>query len=251
VVAAISGATPAKLWDYQTGDFSQWVSDSQQYNRSAQLAIVTTPARTNYVDTARFICAPGDYTNGGTSAERGEVRATVPDSGNAVQGQVMWFAWSFYLPSGSTPYGTGWAIDSNTDSPVGNGWLVMTQFHGATNQGSPNMDFGPTKGTAAPHLIISTTGSSGGSETTSPNPIPIGQWNDMVVGVTWGDSAATGRLTVRMNGVTILNNFACANFYTGDSVYMKQGIYRSASNLTSIIDYTGTRRGTTEASVAL
>ena len=234
----------AYLLDYQTGDFSQWAE--QQYFRSAQEAIVTSPGRAGYPDTARFVVTPGDYTNGGTTAERGEVRASETATGNPTQGQTMWYSWSTYIPNGTN-------VDSDAASPVGNGWLLFTQWHGSGSSGNPVIGFGLSKGTATPHLIIDAQGGSGPSTTQEwfqPNPIPLGVWNDFVVGVTWGETAAVGRITVKMNGATLVDNAACANLFFGFSAYMKQGIYRSASNQTHTIYHTGTRVGPTEASVA-
>jgi hypothetical protein len=243
--SAASTAPAAFPLDYQTGNFSQW--NEQQLHRAAQQAIVTTPAHVRYTNTARFLVAPGDYTNGGTTAERSEVMASVAQTGNPVQGQTMWFAWSTFLPAGTQ-------VDSDATSPVGNGWLIFTQWHGSGPSGNPVIAFGLSKGTTTPHLIIDTQGGSGTSTTQEwfqPNPIPLGVWNDFVVGVVWGESPATGRLTVKMNGVTLVANAPCSNLFTGLSAYLKQGIYRAASHQTHTIFHTATRRGLTEASVAL
>jgi Polysaccharide lyase len=239
-----SKAPAALRLDYQTGNFAQW--REQQLHRAAQQAIVTTPAHTRYTHTARFVVAPGDYTNGGTTAERSEVMASVGQTGNPAQGQTMWFAWSTFIPAGTQ-------VDSNATSPVGNGWLIFTQWHGSSSGGNPDIAFGLSKGTTAPHLIISTQGGAGKStahEWFQPKPIPLGVWNDFVVGVVWGQSPATGRLTVKMNGTTLIANAPCSNLFTGLSAYLKQGIYQSASKRTHTIYHTATRRGLTEASVA-
>jgi hypothetical protein len=239
------GGTPAYLLDYQTGNFSQW--EEQHYFRSAQEAIVTSPARAGYPDTARFTVAPGDYTNGGTSAERGEVMASFAATGNPTQGQTMWYSWSTFVPNGTN-------VDSDAASPVGNGWLILTQWHGtADSGGGPNIAFLLTKGTSTPHLVLDTNGGSGNtrSEWVQSTAFPLGQWVDFAVGVTWGESSSVGRITAKINGTTWVDNVACANLYTAQSAYMKQGIYRSASHQTHTIYHTGTRVGPTEASVAL
>jgi Polysaccharide lyase len=238
-------AAAALLLDYQTGNFAQW--NAQQLYRAAQQAIVTTPAHVRYTDTARFVVAPGDYTNGGTTEERSEVMASTAQTGNPAQGQTMWFAWSMYVPA-------GFQVDSDAESPVGNGWILCTQWHGtADSGGGPNIALGFTKGTATPRLTLDTNGGDMNqrSEWVQSTAFPLGQWVDFVVGLTWGTSSSVGRMTVKLNGTTWLNNAACANLYTGQSAYFKQGIYRSASNRTHTVYYTATRRGLTEASVAL
>jgi len=237
-------AAPAALrLDYQTGNFSQW--NAQQLHRAAQQAIVTTPARPLYTDSARFVVAPGDYTNGGTSAERSEVMASIAQTGNPAQGQTMWFAWSTFIPAGTQ-------VDSNATSPVGNGWMIFTQWHGtADSGGGPNIALSLTKGTATPHLVLDTNGGDMNqrSEWVQSTAFPLGQWVDFTVGVTWGTNSTVGRMTVKINGTTWVNNAACANLYNGQSAYFKQGIYRSASKRTHTVYHTATRRGLTEASV--
>jgi hypothetical protein len=242
---ATSPAGPlTSLLDYQTGDFTQWTE--QHMYRSEQGAIVTRPARAGYPRTARFIVAPGDYTNGGTSAERSEVMASIAQTGNPAQGRTTWFAWSTFIPAGTH-------VDSNATSPVGNGWLIFSQWHGTANSGpGPNIAFGFTKGTSTPHLIVGTNGGSGSGRRSGwvqPTAFPLGQWVDFVVGITWGTSSSVGRMTVRVNGTTWLSNAPCANLYPGQSAYFKQGIYRASSRQTQTIYHTGARIGPTEGIV--
>jgi len=238
-------ARPAFRLDYQTGTFSQWAE--RHVHRSAQGSIVARPARAGYPRTARFIVARGDYTNGGTSAERSEVMASIAQTGNPAQGRTTWFAWSTLIPAGTH-------VDSNAASPVGNGWLIFSQWHGTANSGpGPNIALALTKGTPTPHLILDTNGGSGSgrrSEWVQPRAFPLGRWVDFVVGIRWGTSSSVGRMTVKVNGTTWLNNAPCANLYPGQSAYFKQGIYRASSRQTQTIYHTGTRRGPTLASVA-
>jgi hypothetical protein len=235
------------LLDYQTGNFSQWVE--QQYFRSAQEAIVTSPARARYPDTARFTVAPGDYTSGDTGRERAEVMASFAATGTPTQGKTVWYSWSTFIPNGTN-------VDSDAASPVGNGWLILTQWHGTSDTccGGPNIAFSLTKGTSTPHLILDTNGGSGSgtsSEWVQPTAFPQGQWNDFTVGITWGESSSVGRITVKINGTTWVNNAASANLFNGQSSYLKQGIYRAASKQTQTLYDTATRVGSTEASVTL
>jgi hypothetical protein len=235
---------PTQLLDFQTGNFSQW--QEQQYFRAAQEAIVTSPARSGYPYTASFTVTHGDMTSGDTGRNRAEVMASFAASGNPSQGKTVWYAWSTFIPS-------GFNVDSDAASPVGNGWLIFTQWHGTSDYCcGPNIAFALTKGTATPHIILDTNGGSGSgvsSEWVQPTAVPLGKWNDFMVGITWGESSSVGRMTVRINGTTWLNNAPSSNLFTGESSYMKQGIYRATSNQTQTIYDTGTRVGPTEASV--
>jgi len=243
-VAILPAAPLTSRLDYQTSDFTQWTE--QHVHRSEQEAIVTSPARTGYPHTARFVVAPGDYTNGGTTAERSEVMASIAQTGNPAQGRTMWFAWSTFIPAGTQ-------VDSDATSPGGNGWLVFSQWHGTANSGpGPNIGFALTKGTSTPHLILGTNGGSGSgtrSQWVQSTALPLGQWVDFVVGITWGTSSSLGRMTVKTNGTTWLNKAPSANLYPGQSAYFKQGIYRASSAQTQTIYHTGARIGPTEESV--
>ncbi len=236
---------PAWRGDYQTSFLSGWESE-QQMVRAAQQARVTAASvgiatRAGFPYVGRFIVAPGDYTNGGTQQERSEVYASMPNSGSPAEGVTTWWAWSVYLPA-------GFQVDSDAESPVGNGWLVFGQWHieSGTGGGGLGLDMSLTKGTATPRMIIG----SAGSTWVQPNPFPLGRWVDMKWGVTWGSSSTTGRLTVKQDGVTLLNNVPTRTLQPGQSAYFKQGIYRSSSNRTHTAYYTATRRGPTEASVS-
>lgn len=222
--------------NYQTNDFSQW--QEQQYVRAAQLSIVTTPARAGYPYTAKFTCAPGDYTNGGTSAERGEVMASVANSGGTYEGQTRWYAWSAWYPVGMNV------------SP--GGWLAHTQWHGygpVGNGSNPNIGFFLSK-TTPMQTIVSTVGGNNQRTETWLGALPLGQWVDFMVGIVWSAGSA-GRMAIRQNGVTVMNNLATPNMFNGpEPTYLKQGIYRMSSPQTQTIYYAGTRHGPTEASVA-
>lgn len=236
-----------ELFDYQTGNFSQW--NDQQYFRPEQVAIVTSPARAGYPDTARFIVAPGDYTNGGTTEERGEVAASAAQTYNPSEGQTQWFAWSSFFP-------TGTHVDADADSLVGNGWLLFTQWHQSGLTGNPNISFLLSKTTPV-QAILRVRGQSldGSNNPTWSNEwslgvLPINSWVDFTVGIKWSTEPLVGHITVRMNGTQVVDA-AAATLYAGMTAYLKQGIYRSSSVQTHTIYATGTKRGPTEPSVAL
>src|SRR5438876_10851014 len=65
-------ATPSVAWngDYQTGDLSQWHGTVEA--APGRISITSSPVRTGYADTARFVVEPGDHTNS-VRSERAEV----------------------------------------------------------------------------------------------------------------------------------------------------------------------------------
>lgn len=235
---------PAWRGDYQNG-WAGWRPDKQLV-RQEQLSIVTSPARKGFPHTGRFMAGPGDYTSGDTGRVRGEVYCSVADTGTPANGQTMWWSGSFFLPP--IPSGVNY-IDSNAESRVGNGWGIITQWHGDSSGGNPNIALGLTKGTPVPSLLVTAKGSGGNPSEWRSGPLPIGAWNDWVAGVTWS-SGTNGRLILRLNGATVVNA-ACSNLYSGLSGYFKQGFYGSQPRREIVIYHTATRRGLTEASVAL
>ena len=200
-----------------------------------QQQIVTSPARSGFKYAARFEVESGDQTSGDPDRNRSEVA----DYANVatLNGGTTWWAWSMYVPA-------GFHVDTDAASPVGNGWLIVTQWHGSN---ALPLVIGMTKNSEnIPHLEVSTLN----GDWVTPNALPLGQWNDFVVGVTWANGA--GHLTFKMNGTTLVNA-TTSTLETGSNgtAYMKQGIYRARSNQAQYIYITGTRRGPTEASVNL
>jgi hypothetical protein len=232
--STVSGRAPFRL-DYQTGNFSQWTE--RHLHRAAQVTIVSRPARTGYRRTARFVVAPGDYTNGGTSAERSEVMASIAKTGNPREGKTQWFAWSSFFPTGTHV------------SP--GGWLIFTQWHQSGSSGSPNIALELSKTTPV-QVIARVRGKSSRSPTSTEKllgTLPTNKWVDFKVYIKWSANPRVGRVIVRMNGRVVANT-AAATLYSGMSAYMKQGIYRASSRQRQTIYHTGTRRGPTLASVA-
>jgi hypothetical protein len=247
------GGSPAYIMDYQTGDFSQWYE--QHYLYSTQQAIVTTPARSGYPYSAQFIVAPGDAMYGATDAERSDVITSVAQTGNVSEGDAQWYAWSSFFP-------TGTYVDTNAESPVGNGWLEFTEWHHDNLYGPANIMIMLNQGTP----VTARLAVNGQSLTVDPlNPglriagyvndwnlglIPINSWVDFTVYIVWSTDPTLGHVTVKMNGTQVAD-VVCPTLYPGMSVYLVQGIYRSNCTRTHTIYHTGTRRGSTEGSVAL
>jgi hypothetical protein len=225
--------------DYQTSNFTQWTE--QQLHRSAQEAIVTSPARRGYPHTARFTVAPGDQTSGQSGLERAEVAASVAQTGDPVEGKDQWFAWSSFFPAGT-----------HVDTP--SGWLVFTQWHQSGNTGVPNVSFELTRSNPiGVELSARGQGFRGGQPTWAGEwnlgAIHTNAWVDFVVYIKWSTNPKVGHITVKINGTQVADT-AAATLYSGMSAYMKQGIYRASSAQTQTIYHTGTRIGPTEDSVA-
>jgi hypothetical protein len=231
--------SPITLLDYQTGDFSQWAE--VQTARPEQAEVVTSPTREGTTYSAKFTVAPGDHTFGDTSTIRGEVRASVADSGSPTEGMDQWFAWSTLFPS-----------DFEWDGD----WLSYTQWHQTARTGPPVIALLVTAGDN-PHLNLTVRGGilQAGVEPRVAifdlGPLERGVWLDHKVYVHWSSEPGAGRIGIWINDRQVLMPTAVANLYAGQSVYLKQGLYASAStNRSHTVYHTGTRIGPTEMSVA-
>jgi hypothetical protein len=243
-VATSGGGFAQWVADFQTGDFSQWPQrefkdNATSADQARQQQILTSPARPGYQYSARFDVISTDQTSGDPSRNRSEVADYTDISG--LNGGTSWWGWSMFVP-------TGFHVDTDAESPVGNGWLICTQWHSAG--GSPPCVIGMTKpADHIPHLLISATS----SEWDIATALPLGVWNDFKVGITF--SQGTGHLTVKMSSAggawSTLVDADCTTLDSSGVAYFKQGLYRAMSYQDQFIYLTGTRRGATEASVAL
>lgn len=242
---AVATATPAAVFDYQTGDFSQWTAQ-QVATPGVSASIVTTPARAGYPKTAKFVSYNVDNILCTPDLNRAEVYADQTATGNPAEGVTQWYSWSIFLP-------TGTVLDDNIGAPWA--WCSTTQWHHDGNTGNPNLAVQISQPQAGSQWRILTSGTDPAAQTGHQwecGAYATNEWTDFVVKVVWSSSDTTGHLIVKINGVTKVDA-TCATLYTGQSAYLKQGIYRSDTvGLDPFtIYYTGTRRGPTEASVAL
>lgn len=239
--AVAARVSPVRALDYQRGDFSQWAE--VQTARDDQVTLVTSPARAGSTYSARFTVAPGDHVFGDVSTIRGEVRADLDDPVSPTEGMGQWFAWSTLFPE---------EFDWDGD------WLLYTQWHQTARTGTPPVAFHVTGSGQAARLALTVRGGQVHGDvppyvtTFDLGPLQRGVWLDHKVSVVWSSTPGAGRIAVWINGAQVLAPTAVANLYVGQSAYLKQGLYASASTKGShTVYHTGTRIGPTEASVAL
>lgn len=236
--APSGGAGGTGVLNYQNG----WGGWSTELYRTAQLQLVTSPVRAGFPHSAQFTIAPGDFTSGDTGRERGEVAAySLADSGNvsASGGTTLWYGWSSFFPTGF----------QNIDDGAG-AWEIFTQWHSWGNGLSPVVALLLPRG-PNPAVLINSAG-TGGTEADyyTSTPIPLNQWVDYRIQIKFAPNNQ-GTVLLKQNGVTIANLTSITTQYSGEQVYAKQGLYRSARSGTQTLYHTGFCVGTTEASVTL
>lgn len=137
-------------------------------------------------------------------------------------------------------------------------WMVISQWHQDYESCPPNMGLYIT-GDAVPRLKLGIRSGSLATSTCTPGfrtshdlgPLPTGRWNDFVFRVKWSANPSVGSVMVKLNGKTVLEPKVHATLHNGQGAYFKQGIYRGSQSRTHVLHFTGTRKGPTEASVAL
>ena len=228
--AGASAAEAAVSWrgNYETGSFSQWTLGVQALQGPA--TVVRDHVREGSY-AARFEVRPKtDLTLPG-----GDRSEALTGTGEAA-GSESWWAWSTYFDTNFNP---------NPDSS----WNIFTQWH---NSGS---------GQANVHFEVNTASSPwkiqmrafGGNQDENQQIFPLADfqrnvWYDFVFHVRWAPDG-TGFVEIWVNGDRVVPLTHRPTTYVGQSVYLKQGLYRGESSLTSVVYHDGMRRGTSFADV--
>ncbi len=219
----LGGATVARaevIWrgDFSTGDLSQW--SSKEAVSSDRLTVVPDPVDGSR-DVLKAFVVQGDNPIH-SSGNRNELLYT----GDDVTGQERWYHWQ-----------TRWPADYASEPT----WQVFTQWHQDTGGGSPPVEFFVNGETV--YLRVQRDNPNGAVWTA---PLERGRWHDFVFHVKWSSDPAAGWVELWYDGRLALPRHACATMFPGTGVYLKQGLYRSASiSPTQTIFHTGMVVGTT------
>ncbi|MCF6735137.1 heparin lyase I family protein [Blastococcus sp. KM273129] len=223
---AAPAPVPTRVWDYEDAATllpDPW--DEVHSLRPEAQGVTTENLYPGSSRTAFFTVHPGDTGwNGTTGTLRSEVRDSIADSGDVQPGDEQYWAWSTFFPA-----------DHDWDER--GQFLIFTQWHQTVNSGNPNVHFWSD---VREHLMVDVRGGTGGRvagdaqyvETFDLGPIDKGAWNDLTVRFVWSPDPATGLVEVWHQGEKVLSENA-ATLYTGQSVYIKQGIYSAAGTARS------------------
>lgn len=246
---------PAKLGDYSTSDYSQWVfidnsvpnrnPPGTQYNPTShyQAAIVTDPT---YGPVSRYELRQGDRPEWDSSTvDRSEVNMSGVAASGYDAGSTYW---CFFRTKFDTSYNTG-----NNGS-----WGTLTnQWHQWGGVGSPTLAWfafndGYWKLQAQRQ---SSPGTFIGTWTVWQTLINPGAWHDIKMRIYGSTSDGTGEIELWHNGVhqtnlypggaTVCNVRTCMPSDT--ATYYKEGIYRATTPPTAVIFHHGFNCAATEA----
>lgn len=237
VLALFAGSARSTVgWrgDYETGSVSQWSLGSQSKDPS-RIAVATDVTRQGRY-AARFEVRSGDNNVAGSgSGERAEV-LTNSATTDGVEGREAYWAWSTLFPS-------------NFSAP-GGAWNVFTQFHHSGSTGQSNIHFDVRDMTTIGLRVMGGNESSPTRRDFSLAPLTKGSWHDFVFHVKWSSNPSVGFVEVWVNGRNVVPKTFTPTLYAGQSVYLKQGYYRSAFSGTTVVYHDGMRRGTSYDEVA-
>lgn len=242
VLQGLPAPKPDWVGDARTGDLSQW--SAVHAARPEAVRVVDAPTRNGYDKAIEFSVQQGDFTFGSETENRAEVVAQAPLT-QATEGTEQWYAWSMLIEE---------APDLQPDE-----WLLLTQWHQDSEACPPNVGLYVVPGEDGPRLRLSVRGGDldvadcqpGNREAYDLGPLLIGTWQDLRLRVVWSADPDVGQFTVHRDGEQVLEAVSVANLYDGQGVYLKQGIYRSASDDDFSMHITGTVRGSSPASVQL
>jgi Polysaccharide lyase len=231
-IATFAGAAEAEVsWkgNYETASFSQWNLGVQQLQGPATIV--------------------RDHVREGGYAARYEVRAKTDlalpggDRSEAltrtgeVAGTESWWGWSTYF-------------DSDFNPNPGSQWNIFTQWHHNGSTGQANVSFMVDTASSPWNIQIN---AFGGDPDQNKQVFPLADfqrnvWYDFVFHVRWAPDN-TGFVEVWVNGDRVVPLTYRPTTYAGMGVYLKQGLYRGESSLTSVVYHDGMRRGTSFADV--
>jgi Polysaccharide lyase len=229
--AAIAGRT-GLLW---SGSFAHGASSWTGVQANAgDFTVVPAPAGRPGM-AARFIVKPGDVPIG-NSGERAEVFKSTDEQA----GTQSYWAWSVYFPRGSST------------SP-GTSWNVFTQWHHTGPTGVQPFSFEVTNDGGREWLRLRVWGGNADHPVRRAwqlMPLVRGRWYDFALSVKWAPDSS-GRLQVWIDHHQVVPATQTPTLYAGYGVYLKQGFYRSPSDVTTEVYIAGTRRGSTLASIGV
>jgi hypothetical protein len=125
---------------------------------------------------------------------------------------------------------------------------VFVQFHNSAPEGQSNVHFYVLDNKKVALRVLGGNMARPAKRYVTLAPLVRGRWYDFVFHVRWS-SSRSGFVEVWVNGVLVLRRIATPTLYTGQSVYLKQGYYRSAFDATTVVYQDDIRRARTLADV--
>ncbi|HEY7003337.1 MAG TPA: polysaccharide lyase [Gaiellaceae bacterium] len=227
VAAAPAQARVVKRLDFESGSLRQW-TDVQALR--GRIKTVRSPVGQGHY-AARFVVRPGDHPVMG--GERAEL---VWLSGEHAGVKSRW-RWKTLFPSDFHP-------------TQNSAWNYFTQWHHSGYSCAPPVAFGVTTFTGHPRIRLDIRGgrlhvgscSASHHRVWTLQRVRSNRWYSFDFVVKWSPYRSRGFISLRLNGRRVIRKTHVATLYKGQGVYLKQGLYRSPSNRTSVVYEDGMTR---------
>ena len=200
VLVGVPSAQAKVIWngDFQTGNLSQWGSTEEA--ASNRLQVVTTVPPPNGQYALQATVEPGDLVENGARAEV-DYTADAPQ-----EGDVRYYHWQTYFPE---------------NYQTMNVWQIFTQWHQYVTGGSPPLA-----------IMVWNNQIKIGNENDVyfwTGPLTVGVWHDFIVHVVWSTGSTNGGVEMWVDGQHVLPFYNVQTLFPNDTIYLKQGLYRSQS----------------------
>jgi uncharacterized protein (TIGR03382 family) len=195
-------ASASVVWkgDFETGNLSQW--DRQQAVSSDRLQVVSSPLREGRYALKTIVRQGDDPIN--ASGNRNELIYL----GREAAGSEYFYKWSTLFPK-SFPRSTKWQL--------------FTQWHHDGSSGSPPLEFYIVDD----EMRMRVGGSSG--KILWHAPLQREQWNDFILHVKWSSDPRVGFVEMYYGGKLVVPLTKVATQFSGQTNYLKFGLYRDES----------------------
>ena len=204
IVAVALGASQVAradvLWhgDYSTGDISQW--SGGEIANPDRLTVVPDPMGSKQM-VLKTKVVEGDNPTHSVGGNRNEL---VYQEDRPKEGEDRYYRWQTYWPK---------------EYKSGDKWQIFTQWHQYVTGGSPPLAFlvwGEQIRLGTPATYHWTA------------PFERGKWHDFIFHVKWASDGQIGGVELWYDGDYVLPFTHDKTLFPHDTVYLKQGIYRSA-----------------------
>ncbi|WP_395841841.1 heparin lyase I family protein [Archangium violaceum] len=199
-VCGASSTGSGVVWrgDFETGDRSQW--SKTQMVSADRLQVIASPTRQGSYAIKATVRQGDNPIN--SSGNRNElVRMT-----NEKEGDEFFYRWNTMFAS---------------NFPSAKTWQLFTQWHHSGDSGSPPVEFYVNGETI--YLRVQ------GSTVVWSTPLVRGQWQDFIFHVKWSANSSVGFVELYHNGQLVLPKRNVATLYSGQTNYLKVGLYRNSS----------------------
>lgn len=221
------------------GDYETGITGSNTWSSLQTVATNRYTQDTHYVRqgnyAARVEVRSGDFI-GNPSSERAEVMKNLGE----IEGSESWYGFSVYFPNDFNP-------DTTSAYPF---WNIFTQWHHSGSAGQANIMFEVNTAGSPWSIEIRSFGGTldQNKKTFKLASLQRNIWFDFIFHVRWA-SDNTGYYEIWLNCQKVLQKTYTPTIYSGEYVYAKQGFYRAASSLTSVLYLDGFIRATDSTSV--